>query len=447
VSRPPARAAGAGGPVPVVAVVGRPNVGKSTLVNRVVGRRTAIVEEEPGVTRDRKELDAEWKGVAFRVVDTGGWSAQGDGLSRQVCRQVEVAVSQADLVLLVVDARVGVTEEDEAAARLVRRAGRPALVVANKVDSAAQEPDAWAAAALGMGEPQMVSALHGRGAGDLLDRVVERLGPGPAAPPAGPISAAIPAAIPAVAIVGRPNVGKSTLFNRLVGEERSVVHEVPGTTRDTVDTLVESPAGTLRFLDTAGLRRRSRVLGAEYFSMVRALQAIELADVALLVMDATEGVTHQDQRLAERVEATGSPLVMVLNKWELLGAQQRQEVVRDLEDRLGFLGYAPAVKVSALTGRGVHRILPAVREALDAYRTRLPTHRLNQVLSAAQQTHPPPAGARVTYALQGATDPPTLTLFARRPLPASYLRYLERRVREEFDLGPTPLKLRVRTRR
>jgi GTP-binding protein len=438
--------------------VGRPNVGKSTLVNRIVGRREAIVEERPGVTRDRKTLEAEWSGRRFQIVDTGGWLASGggaeDSIDAQVSRQAERAIGGADVVLFVVDVVVGVTEDDDRVAGVLRRvlrAGERApkvLVVANKVDAETRETDAWDFGRLGLGDPAAVSALHGRGSGDLLDAVVAAL------PEPSPEEEAAVAAdggtggdgVPAVAIVGRPNVGKSTLFNRLIGDERSVVHDEPGTTRDSIDTVVETSDGPVRFVDTAGMRHRGRFgEGPEYYSLVRALQSIDRADTALLVIDAAEGVTHQDQRLAERVDAAGSPIVLVLNKWDLLDAERRATVTAALEDRLGFLGYAPVLKVSALTGKGVHKLLPALAQAIDAYHRRVPTRELNEVVQAAQSAHPAP-GARVLYCTQGATDPPTFTLFATKTLPATWLRYLERRIREHFDFGPTPLKLRVRRR-
>jgi GTP-binding protein len=430
---------------PVVAVVGRPNVGKSTLVNRIVGRREAIVEERPGVTRDRKVLDADWCGRAFTVVDTGGWVQAGDSLDRQVSAQAERAMAEADVVVLVVDATVGVTEEDANVAGRLRRSDTPVVLVANKVDSDRQEADAWAFARLGLGDPVMVSALHGRASGDLLDEIVARL-PEEEPGPAEPVTPDSRAHGPAVAIVGRPNVGKSTLFNRLAGDERAVVHDLPGTTRDAIDTVVETDEGPITFVDTAGMRRRAKEAeGAEYYSLVRALQAIDRADAALLLIDAVEGVTHQDQRLAERVDAAGSPIVVVLNKWELLDAERRAAVLAQVEDRLVFLAYAPILKISARTGLGVHRLIPALTEAIGAYRRRVPTAELNQVMAAAQAAHPSPAG-RVLYATQGATDPPTFTLFSTRRLPPTYLRDLERRIREHFDFGPTPLKLRVRQR-
>ncbi|MGI8797623.1 MAG: ribosome biogenesis GTPase Der [Acidimicrobiia bacterium] len=434
--------------LPVVAVVGRPNVGKSTLVNRFVGRRDAIVEEHPGVTRDRKELLAEWSGRRFRLVDTGGWLASDEPLARQVSRQAERAVAEADLILLVVDVAVGVVEEDARVAGLLQRAGTPVLLVANKVDDESRETDAWAFSRLGLGDPVAVSAIHGRGSGDLLDAVVAALPPPPSDEEDGAAADEVGGPF-AIAVVGRPNVGKSTLFNRLVGDERTVVHDQPGTTRDAVDTIVETDEGPLRFVDTAGMRRRSRVdEPTEYYGLVRALQAVDQADAALLVIDASEGVTHQDQRLAERVDAAGSAIVVVLNKWDLLDVEQRARVKAELADRLGFLSYAPVLQVSALTGRNVGRLLPALREAESAYHRRVPTAALNRLLEAAQAKQPPPLvrgrRPRVLYATQGATDPPTFTLFSSQELPATYLRYLERRIRETFDLGPTPVKLRVR---
>ncbi|HZU78673.1 MAG TPA: ribosome biogenesis GTPase Der [Acidimicrobiales bacterium] len=437
---------------PVVVVAGRPNVGKSTLVNRIVGRRVAVVEEKPGVTRDRLELEAEWNGRPFTVVDTGGWMQRGDELDAKVTAQAERAMAGADLVLQVVDVTVGVTSEDEEVARMVRRAGRPALVVANKVDNERRESDAWELLSLGLGEPLMVSALHGRGTGDLLDEVVRRLPePGAGEGPddgAGEADDDGPDDAIRIALVGRPNVGKSTLFNRLIGEERAVVHDLPGTTRDAVDTVLQTDEGPLVFIDTAGMRRASRTeSGTEYFAMVRALAALDSADVVLLVIDATQGVTHQDQRLAERVGASGSPVVAVLNKWEELSTDDRAEVTDELQDRLAFLGDVPVVKISAKTGLGVHKILPALRKAIDAYHSRIPTSELNRAVRALQQAHPAQGGARIRYAVQGATDPPTFTLFATRRLSAPYLRYVERKLREEFAIGPTPMKFRVRLRK
>jgi len=445
---------------PLVAVVGRPNVGKSTLVNRIVGRREAIVEEQPGVTRDRKLLEGEWAGHEFTLVDTGGWQAGGEVLDRLVSAQAQRAIDSADVVVFVVDATVGPSTEDTEVARLLLRSGRPVVLAVNKVDNEGRELAIWDFAGLGFPQPWPVSALHGRGTGDMLDALVAALpAPGEGEPPeglgtAGPPGGGTPGAAPgdnslaiSVAIVGRPNVGKSTLFNKLIGDERSIVHDTPGTTRDTVDTVVETPDGPARFVDTAGLRRRAKESeGAEYYSMVRALQAIDHATMALLVIDASEGVTRQDQRLAERVDAAGNPVVVVLNKWDLLDAEAKGTVRSQVREMLGFVAYAPALEMSAKTGRNLQRLYPALAGALEAYRKRVPTASLNRALAAAQAAQPAPHGARVLYATQGATDPPTFTLFTSKQLPASYMRYLERSIREAFSLGPTPLKLRVRRR-
>ncbi|MCB1003682.1 MAG: ribosome biogenesis GTPase Der [Acidimicrobiales bacterium] len=433
---------------PVVAVVGRPNVGKSTLLNRIVGRREAIVEERPGVTRDRKEVVADWQGREFVLVDTGGWLPGGDALDAKVSRQSERAIAEADAVVFVVDGALGIVEEDARVAELLRRVDAPVLLAVNKVDDTGREPGIWEFVRLGLGDPHPVSALHGRGTGDLLDALVAAL------PVPDVEEDAVEAAgddegprVFGVAIVGRPNVGKSTLFNRLIGEDRAVVHDLPGTTRDSIDTVVDTPDGPVRFVDTAGMRRKGRIdEGTEYYSMVRALQSVDRADVALLVIDATVGVTHQDQRLAERVDAAGCPVVVLLNKWETLDAEQRAQVGVQLERRLHFLGEATVLKISALTGKGVHKLLPALSAAIDDYHRRIPTRQVNTAIRAAQAAQPAPHGARVLYATQGAVDPPTFTLFANKALPPTYLRYLERSLRETFDLGATPLKLRVRRR-
>ncbi len=444
--------------LPTVVVVGRPNVGKSTLFNRIVGEQVAIVEDRPGVTRDRKESEAEWLGVEFRLVDTGGWLPGGTELDAKVSRQVEAAVRQADVVLFVVDGSVGVTEDDESVAQWLRRVKAPILLVVNKADNDRREHDRWEFLALGLGEPYPVSALHGRRAGDLLDEVVALL-PGPPAPAGAepaigdgqdgqPLWKPGDQPPPRVAIVGRPNVGKSTLFNRLVGSDRSVVHDLAGTTRDAIDTLVDTPDGPIVFVDTAGMRRRSRIDdSAEYYSLIRALRAIDDADIALLVIDATEGVTGQDQRLAERIDAAGCPIVVMLNKWELLDdAETRAEVAAEVTRKLYFVGDAPVLKVSALTGKGVHKLRPVLQDAIAQYHRRVPTRDVNRVIADAQQRQPAGHGLRVLYALQGATDPPTFTLFVNRELPPTYLRYLERSIREAFEFGSTPIKLRVRKR-
>lgn len=441
------------GSVPIVAIVGRPNVGKSTLVNRILGRRQAIVEERPGVTRDRLEVSADWRGRDFTLVDTGGWLAGGSALDRKVSAQAEAALEHADVVLLVIDATVGVTDEDSRVANLLRALDSTVFVVANKVDDSVHEAGIWELLSLGLGEPYAVSALHGRGTGDLLDAVVEAFpdetdaskGRDVADEEAGGDVA--DERVVSVAVVGRPNVGKSTLFNRLIGAERAVVHDMPGTTRDSIDTVVDTEAGRIRFVDTAGMRRKARIdEDTEYFSMLRALRSVDTADIALLVIDSTEGVTHQDQRLAERVDGAGCPVVVLLNKWELLDAEGRASVDYQVQRRLHFLGEPAVLKISALSGKGVNRLLPALSGSITAYQTRIPTREVNDVLRRAQQAQPAPHGARVLYATQGATDPPTFTLFTNRELHSSYLRYLERSIRDAFDLGGTPVKLRVRRR-
>ena len=459
--------------LPVVGIVGRPNVGKSTLFNRLVGRREAVVAPEPGVTRDRKMAPAAWRGHKFLVVDTGGWSAAGNTLDDKVSAQSERAMADADVLLLLVDVTVGITEADARIAAMLRRSGRPTLVVANKADSGTRDDGRWEFNRLGLGEAWATSALHGRNVGDLLDQLLELLDvdeadasldhddgqlldrsseashdEDPSAQDeSGQDDQDAQDKVPAVVIVGRPNVGKSTLFNRLIGDERSVVHDRPGTTRDTIDTLVETEAGPVRFVDTAGMRRKARVdADTEYYANLRALRAIDACDVTLLVIDATEGVTAQDQRLAERIDGAGCPIVVLINKWETLDAEHREGVLGELARRLHFVGEAPVLRISALTGRGVHRLVPAIEAAMEAYESRAPTARVNEIIQLAQSAQPAPGGARVLYATQVATQPPTFTLFANRELPATYLRYLERRLREALGLAKTPLRLRVRRR-
>ena len=431
--------------LPTVAIVGRPNVGKSTLLNRILGRREAIVEERPGVTRDRKEVVASWSGKEFKLIDTGGWMAAGNALDEKVSTQSEKAIGEADAVLFVVDVTVGVTDDDAQIASLLRSKQDTVLVVANKVDNTNLETEMWNLLSLGLGEPIPVSALHGKGTGDLLEMLVEKL---PSTQEEESESTDNEEGkIIGVTLVGRPNVGKSTLFNRLIGEDRSVVHDMPGTTSDSIDTVVETENGPVRFIDTAGMRRKARVdESTEYYSLVRALQAVDSADVSLLIIDSTEGVTHQDQRLAERVDAAGCPILVLLNKWDLCDAEKREDVLSQVGDRLHFIGQAPVIRISALSGRNVGRLWPALAESVAEYQTRIPTRRVNEVVRAAQAAHPAPGGVRVLYATQGATDPPTFTLFANREVPKTWLRYLERKIREDLDLGSTAIKLRVRRR-
>jgi GTP-binding protein len=441
--------------LPVAVIVGRPNVGKSTLFNRVIGEQAAIVEDRPGVTRDRKELEANWLGHRFMLVDTGGWMPGGSELDAKVSRQVEAAVRNADLVIFVVDGSVGVTDDDELMAGWLRKSAATVMLVVNKADNDRRESDRWDFLSLGLGDPYPVSALHGRRAGDLLDEVIIRMPTSPLSeeyiPNYGLDQEIVPVGEqkpPRVALVGRPNVGKSTLFNRLVGEDRAVVHDMPGTTRDSIDTLVETEDGPVVFVDTAGMRRRSRIDdSAEYYSLVRALRAVDGSDIALFVIDATQGITAQDQRLAERIAAAGCPIVIMLNKWELIDdAEERERIDLEVKRKLYFVDDAPVLKVSALTGKGVHKLRPVLQEAILQYHRRIPTRDVNRVIADAQQRQAAGGGARVMYALQGATDPPTFTLFVNRELPHTYLRYLERSIREAFNFGSTPLKLRVRKR-
>jgi GTP-binding protein len=428
---------------PSVVIVGRPNVGKSTWFNRVIGERAAIVEDRPGVTRDRHRRLASWLGIEFWIVDTGGWMPHGSELDDKVSRQVEEAVREANLVIYMVDASVGVTDEDELIAAWLRRSKVDVLLVANKADNERREAERWEFMSLGLGEPFTVSALHGRRSGDFLDEVVARI------PHMERLEEKVEPVgadgVPRVALVGRPNVGKSTLFNRLVGEERSIVHDMPGTTRDAIDTLVETEDGPLIFVDTAGMRKRSKVDdSAEYYSLVRALRAIDEADVAMLIIDATVGVTSQDQRLAERVDVAGCPILIVLNKWEMLGSEERRKCEADLARMLYFIDDAPVLKLSALTGKGVHKLRPVLQEAIDQYHRKIPTRDVNRIIAEAQAKQPAAGGAKVMFAVQGAANPPTFTLFVNRDLPQPYMRYLERSIREAFEFGSTPLKLRVR---
>ncbi|MGD0851990.1 MAG: ribosome biogenesis GTPase Der [Acidimicrobiales bacterium] len=426
---------------PQVVIVGRPNVGKSSLVNRLAGKRVTVVEEHRGVTRDRKAVEVEWGGLSFDVVDTGGWLEAGDSLEAKVSQQAEAAISSADLVLLVVDVTTGMVDEDTQAARWALRSGRPVLLVVNKVDDAQHEASSWEFLGLGAGDPHTVSAQHGRGTGDLLDVIVARLEENRIV---DEVADADDDGALRVAIVGRPNVGKSTLFNQLIGEERSVVHDLPGTTRDAIDTLVSTDVGLIRFIDTAGMRRRAKTeAGLETYAVLRSLDALDRSDIAILVIDATLGATGQDQRLAERISAAGCPSLVVLNKWELVPVDQRDAVLASVGEKLAFLGDAPVMKTTATSGKGVHRILPALAIAAADYQKRVPTGALNRAIRDLQIKQPAPTG-KIRYAVQGATEPPTFTLFIAGRLPQTYLRYVERSLRERFSLGSQPLRVRVR---
>ena len=433
---------------PTVAVVGRPNVGKSTLVNRIIGRREAIVEERPGVTRDRNEFEVNWAGCEFTLIDTGGWLPKSKGEKRiddKVSEQSELAINQADVTILVVDARVSPTIEDVLIADILQNREKPTFLVANKVDDVNHEVGMWEYLSLGLGEPNPVSALHGRGTADLLDLLIAGM-PEDNVDSIGEDEEE-KSDVVSVAIVGRPNVGKSTLFNALIGEERAVVHDEAGTTRDAIDTVVETQIGTIKFVDTAGMRRKARISeDTEYYSLVRALNAIDKADIALLVIDSTIGVTHQDQRLSERIDAAGCPIVIVFNKWELADTDERELLIMQIERKLGFLGEPPIMKTTAISGKGVHRLYPILTNAITNYNQRVPTRKVNIIIRKAQVAHPAPGGARVLYATQGATEPPTFTLFVNKKLPRTYIRYLENQLREHIGLGATPIKIRIRNR-
>lgn len=425
----------------LVAVVGRANVGKSTLVNRLVGRRVAIEHPEPGVTRDRQGYQLEWGGRSFSLVDTGGWEPRARGMTEKIVAQAARAVSEASLILLVLDVRTGITKDDLVVARALRKATAPVLVVANKVDSAAQEADAVGLERLGFGAPLSVSSLHGRGSGDLLDAIVGLLPPEEAADRE-------PGAV-RVAIAGRPNVGKSSLLNRLAGEERAIVDETAGTTRDAVDTLVEIGGKAYRFVDTAGIRRRGHLAqGPEYYGIARSMRAIEAAEVVLLLLDASEGVTEQDQRLARMVADEGRAAVVVLNKWDLVDAEAGPKVEDELDRRIGFVHWASRVRVSAKTGRGINRIAPAVDQALASWQQRVPTAALNVWLRDVGEAIPlagrggrPP---KIRYVTQARTCPPEVVLFATGDISDPGLRALERRLRERFGFPGTPVRFVVR---
>ena len=418
-----------------MAVVGRQNVGKSTLVNRLFGRREAIADEMPGVTRDRVELEATWRGRTFRLVDTGGYRQGATGIEELVSRQAERAAEAADVVLFVVDGRTGLVEEDATLARRLRRAEVPVLVVVNKIDSEADESDVASFHALGLGDPMGVSALHGRGSGDLLDRIVAVL-------PEEAEDADENDAEPRFAIVGRPNVGKSSLFNRLVGEERSVVYEEAGTTRDAVDALVSWSGEQVRFVDTAGFRRPTRVKGVDYYSFLRAERAIERAHVALLVLDASEGFAGEDKRIAARVMESGRGLVVVANKWDLV--EERDRAFRELTELLEPYAKAPVLRTSAKTGTGVHRLPPALATVHKRWSERHPTAQVNEVVLGAQAERSAPGGVRYRYGTQVTSAPPRFVLFGGLPPPASYQRFLEGRLRRAFRLEGVPVRLRFR---
>ena len=433
------------GPMPVLAVVGRPNVGKSTLVNRILGRREAVVEDRPGVTRDRVAYDAIWNGRRFTVVDTGGWEPDAQGLQARVKEQAEIAVAAADAVLLVVDATVGATDVDEAVVKVLRRSGKPIVLVANKVDDARTEADAAGLWSLGLGEPHAVSALHGRGSGDLLDAVLEAL---PEAPADRDTGIGGPRRI---ALLGKPNVGKSSLLNKVTGEDRSVVHEVAGTTVDPVDELVELGGKTWRFVDTAGIRRRAHeASGAEYYAVLRTEAALEKAELAVVLVDASQPLSEQDLRIITMVVEAGRALVLAFNKWDLVDEERRYYLDREIERDLVRVPWAPRVNVSARTGWHADRLVPAIETSLAGWDTRVPTAKLNAFLGELVSATPPPVRSgkqpKILFATQATTRPPKFVVFASGFLETSYRRFIERRLREEFGFAGSPIEISVRVR-
>ncbi|MFF2008650.1 ribosome biogenesis GTPase Der [Streptomyces sp. NPDC058195] len=434
------------GPLPVLAVVGRPNVGKSTLVNRIIGRREAVVEDKPGVTRDRVTYEAEWAGRRFKVVDTGGWEQDVLGIDASVAAQAEYAIEASDAVVFVVDSTVGATDTDEAVVKLLRRAGKPVVLCANKVDGQSGEADATALWALGLGEPHPVSSLHGRGTGDLLDAVLEVLPEAPAqrfgTAVGGPRR---------IALIGRPNVGKSSLLNKVANEDRVVVNELAGTTRDPVDELIELGGITWKFIDTAGIRRRVHLQeGADYYASLRTAAAVEKAEVAVVLIDASESVSVQDQRIITMAVEAGRALVIAYNKWDKLDEERRYYLEREIETELAQVAWAPRVNVSATTGRHMERLVPAIETALASWETRIPTGRLNAFLGEIVAAHPHPVRGgkqpRILFGTQAGTKPPRFVLFASGFLEHGYRRFVERRLREEFGFEGTPIHISVRVR-
>lgn len=430
---------------PVLAVVGRPNVGKSTLVNRILGRREAVVQDVPGVTRDRVAYDALWNGRKFTVVDTGGWEPDAKGLQGAVAAQAELAMSTADAVLLVVDATVGATSTDAAVARVLRRSDRPVLLAANKADDERSQADVASLWSLGLGEPYPISALHGRGSGDLLDAILRAL-------PESPRDTFTKVSGPRrVALVGKPNVGKSSLLNRLVGEQRSVVDQVAGTTVDPVDSLVELDGQIWRFVDTAGLRKRvNTAIGMEYYASLRTRAALDAAEVAIVLLDASEPITEQDLRVLTMVAESGRALVLAFNKWDLVDEDRRYRLDRELDRELTSIRWAERVNVSALTGRAVAKLAPALRTALKSWDQRVATGPLNSWLSDLVAATPPPVrGGRqpkILFATQATTRPPTIVLFTTGFLEAGYRRFVERKFRETFGFTGSPVRISVRVR-
>ncbi|MFE3328388.1 ribosome biogenesis GTPase Der [Streptomyces sp. NPDC059176] len=434
------------GPLPVLAVVGRPNVGKSTLVNRIIGRREAVVEDKPGVTRDRVTYEAEWAGRRFKVVDTGGWEQDVLGIDASVAAQAEFAIEAADAVVFVVDATVGATDTDEAVVKLLRRAGKPVVLAANKVDGPSGEADAAMLWSLGLGEPFPVSALHGRGTGDLLDEVLKALPDAPAQ-----TFGSVVGGPRRIALIGRPNVGKSSLLNKVAGEERVVVDEMAGTTRDPVDELIELGGTTWKFVDTAGIRKRVHLQeGADYYASLRTAAAVEKAEVAVVLIDTSESISVQDQRIITMAVEAGRALVIAYNKWDTLDEERRYYLEREIETEMQQVSWAPRVNVSARTGRHMDKLVPAIETALEGWETRVPTGRLNAFLGELVAAHPHPIRGgkqpRILFGTQAGTKPPRFVLFASGFLEHGYRRFVERRLREEFGFEGTPIHISVRVR-
>ncbi len=431
-------------PKPVVAVVGRPNVGKSTLVNRILGRREAVVQDIPGVTRDRVSYDAEWAGHEFVLVDTGGWASDARGMAARIAEQAELAISTADAVLLVVDATIGTTDEDEAVVRVLRRANKPVVLAANKVDDQRSEASAATMWNLGLGEPWPVSAMHGRGSGDMLDALVAVL----------PQRAGLVEEVGGprrVAIVGKPNVGKSSLLNRLARADRSVVSDVSGTTVDPVDELVSVGRTVYRFIDTAGLRKRvNEASGHEYYASLRTQTAIERAEVCVVVIDAAESISDQDLRILTMVEEAGRALVIAYNKWDLTDEERRRYLEREIERDVQAFGWAPRVNISALSGRNVERLGSAIEAALEGWQTRVSTGKFNAFLGKLAAAHPHPVRGgkqpRILFGTQAHNCPPTFVLFTSGVMDQGYVRFIERRLREDFGFTGTPVVVEVRPR-
>ncbi|NYJ01483.1 GTP-binding protein [Nocardioides thalensis] len=433
------------GPVPVLAVIGRPNVGKSTLVNRILGRREAVVEDIPGVTRDRVSYDAVWNGRAFTVVDTGGWDPDARGMAERIAAQAEIAIGLADATLFVVDATVGITDADEAVVKILRKSGKPVILAANKVDDERAEAEAYGLWNLGLGEPFPVSALHGRGSGDLLDAVLKAL---PEPPPEREQELGGPRRI---AIVGRPNVGKSSLLNKLAGEERVVVDNVAGTTVDPVDELVDLGGRTWRFIDTAGIRKRVKeASGHEYYAWLRTSTAIERAELCVLVLDSSQSIAEQDMRILQEVREAGKALVIAFNKWDLVDDERRYYLDREIERDLVQVQWAPRVNITARTGWHIDRLVPALDKALEGWETRVSTGALNAFLGRIVAEHPHPVRSgkqpKILFGTQAQTSPPTFVLFTSGKLDQGYERFVERRLREEFGFAGTPIVLNVRPR-